>query len=125
MYFSTCNHYDILFHETNNDDICLICWDPSTNNNVIKMQSLIPTTCNCNGLFHHNCLFKWINAANSCPICRTVINHSVKILHEHNNYNSQLFNKVKYITIFLSKIFKFIFLIWFMNMTYNIIFHIQ
>ena len=133
MYFTTFNHDDILYNDTNNtNDECLICWEPSTtNNNIIKMQSLISTSlistsCRCNGLFHYNCLFKWIKQTNTCPICHTIIEITLdKHLKLHYNNKSQLFQNINYITYILIKVFKYFLLLWSMNMIYNIIFHIQ
>ena len=44
MYFTTFNHYDEIDENKNENenDLCLICWDSSTtNNNLIKMKSLL------------------------------------------------------------------------------------
>jgi hypothetical protein len=83
MYFTTFNHYDddAIYYDDDAiyyDETCLICWEPSTANNYIyKMKSFTSssyyTSCSCNGKFHHDCLFKWINMAQSCPICRIKI----------------------------------------------------
>ena len=133
MYFTTFNHDDILYNDTNNtNDECLICWEPSTtNNNIIKMQSLISTSlistsCRCNGLFHYNCLFKWIKQTNTCPICHTIIELTLdKHLKLHYNHKSQLFRNINYTIYIFIKVFKYFLLLWSMNMIYNIIFHIQ
>jgi len=60
----------------NNNDKCLICWLPSTNNNPIKSIKEFPqfiTTCYCKPLLHNSCLNNWIINTPSCPICRKAI----------------------------------------------------
>ena len=83
MYFTTFNHDDDTIYNDNdtiyNDEVCLICWEPSTTNkNIDKMKSFLYassfyTSCTCNGKFHHDCLLKWTNMSQSCPICRIKI----------------------------------------------------
>ena len=82
MYFTTFNHDDddTIYY----DESCLICWEPHTTNNYIyKMKTIISssysTSCTCNGKFHHDCLFKWINMSQSCPICRIKIETGIGI----------------------------------------------
>jgi hypothetical protein len=124
MYFTTFNHYnddDIMYDDDHNiiynDEQCLICWDKyTTKNHIYKMQTLLYssiyyTSCNCNGYFHHNCLFKWIYKTNSCPICR--IKFDINI-----NENLPL-------TFNIFKIFKFFITIFLIKILYNIIFDIQ
>ena len=90
MYFTIFNHNDETDetdetneNDENKNDLCLICWDPSaTNNNLIKMKTtlsylLFSKDCSCNGIFHCNCLLKWINSTNSCPICRKPIEKNI------------------------------------------------
>ena len=117
MYFSTFNHYDdddVIY----NDDVCLICWDTSTrrNNNVSRMKSLLSssiyfTTCNCNGSFHHNCLFKWIYKTYSCPICRTKLELNV--------------DEKLPLTFNIFKTFKLLFTLILIKIIYDIIVDIQ
>ena len=45
---------------------CIICLDKIKRNSVI-------TKLKCGHIFHHNCLHKWVNTKNSCPICRDKI----------------------------------------------------
>jgi hypothetical protein len=128
MYFTTFNHYDDdnidIYKENDLIDICLICWEPSTTNNEIcKMKSLrfyfyFYKSCACNGSFHHMCLMKWINKTNSCPICRIKIENHI---NDNDNENLPLtFNILKYL-----KIFKYICIILFIRILYDIIFEIQ
>jgi len=133
MYFTTFNHYnevDKLDEITN--DLCLICWDPSTTNNkLIKMNPVISYLlfykhCSCNGIFHYDCLLKWINATNSCPICRKSIERDI---NEENvvalNYNSQIFRFIHFTNNNVYKIFKYIFLFFILKTIYDIVFYIQ
>jgi hypothetical protein len=126
MYFTTFNHYDDdnidIYKENDVVDLCLICWEPSTTNNEIcKMKSLgfyfyFYKSCTCNGSFHHVCLLKWINKTKSCPICRIKIEN-----HIDDDENLPLtFDILKYL-----KIFKYICIILFIRILYDIIFEIQ
>ena len=124
MYFTTFNHYDDddnidIYKENDVFDLCLICWD--NNNNICKMKALLYssiyyTSCTCNGNFHHTCLMKWINKTNSCPICRIKLKNRI-------NYNENIpltFNILKYL-----KLFKYICIILFIRMLYDIMFELQ
>ena len=63
----------------NDENICLICWSPSTKNlKLIKMNSLshfsrFSKKCECNSLIHSDCLLEWINIKKVCPICKEKI----------------------------------------------------
>jgi hypothetical protein len=127
MYFTTFNHYDddnidIYIDRHNDTDMCLICWEPSTtNNNICKMTSSVFNlyfykSCTCNASFHHPCLLKWINKTNSCPICRSKIQR-----HIDDDENLPLtFNILKYL-----KLFKYICMVLFIRILYDIMFGIQ
>lgn len=131
MYFTTFNHYDEPIEDLKNE-LCIICLDPSiTNNNLIKMKSLISyllfsKDCCCNGIFHYNCLLKWINTTNSCPICRKPIETDI---NEENivilNNKSQLFRFINFTNNNAYKIFKFIFLFIFFKTMYDIVHDVQ
>ena len=133
MYFTTFNHYDEQEEqEENTNELCLMCWDPSTTNNkLIKMNPVISyllfsKLCSCNGIFHYNCLLKWIDTTNSCPICRKPIERD---LDEENvvtlNNKSQIFRFINFTNNNAYKIFKYIFYFIFLKMVYNIVFDIQ
>lgn len=126
MYFTTFNHYDDDNIDIYNniysdgvDDTCLICWDPSTpNNKICKMTSFgfyfyFYKSCTCNGSFHPSCLLQWINITNSCPICR------IKIENHHNS------NQKLPLTFNILKIFKYICIMLFAKIIYDIIFGIH
>ena len=113
MYFSTISEYDI--NETNddtndNENICIICWVPSEKyNKLIKMRalssfSIFSKTCDCNSAIHSECLLKWINIDNSCPIC-----HQLIIPNKIDNllYKTQL-QRLIYFTYEFSKCIKYI-----------------
>ena len=140
MYFTTFNHYDEIdeideINENKNEnknDLCLICWDPSaTNNNLIKMKTtlsylLFSKDCSCNGIFHCNCLLKWINSTNSCPICRKPIETDIT---EENvvilNNKSQLFRFINFTNNNAYKIFKIIFFFILLKTMYDIMNDVQ
>ena len=58
------------------EELCLICWQPTEKNNIIKKLSHfsdVSVSCKCNPYIHQLCLINWISINNSCPICRTKI----------------------------------------------------
>jgi hypothetical protein len=130
MYFTTFNHYDELeqFEEIKNE-LCIICLDPSiTNNNLIKMRALLSyllfsKDCYCNGIFHYNCLLKWINTTNSCPICRKPIIHEENVVTLNNK--SQIFRFINFTNNHAYKIFKYFFLFLVLKTIYDIINDVQ
>ena len=117
MYFSTFNHYD-QFDEINDitNELCIICLETSTTNNkLIKMNPVISYLlfskhCSCNGIFHCNCLLKWIDTTKSCPICRKSIERDI---NEDNvvtlNNKSQIFRFINFTNNNAYKILKYIF----------------
>lgn len=72
--YTSSEYYEDISPTTNN--VCLICWMPSQFNNpvkCIKENSYILSDCQCNALFHNNCLNQWIDKTSSCPICRKFV----------------------------------------------------
>jgi hypothetical protein len=139
MYFTTFNHYDddALYNLLNaNDDLCIICWEKKTNNDEQYMKNILSTfeltkPCKCNGVFHYDCLFKWIFQTNSCPICRSRVS---KILDKDKdlnlqlqlNNNSQLFRIFNFMcNLNCAKFVKLCIYILFINFLYSIICNIQ
>ena len=130
MYFTTFNHYDDdnidIYNDKRNDndliDLCLICWEPSTpKNEICKMKSFgfyfyFYKPCTCDGSFHHLCLLKWINKTKSCPICRIKIQNHI----DDDEKLPLTFDIFKYL-----KIFKYICMILFIRILYDIVFGIQ
>lgn len=56
------------------DEICIICWLPSDDNNKIQLLTdfkQITQLCKCHPNLHKFCLEKWIRKSSSCPVCRT------------------------------------------------------
>ena len=130
MYFTTFNHDDDTIYNDNdtiyNDEVCLICWEPSTTNkNIDKMKSFLYassfyTSCTCNGKFHHDCLLKWTNMSQSCPICRIKIDtYDDKKLQLPLTFN--IFN-IFNILIFL---FKCLFLFCFIKTLFDIEYSVE
>lgn len=49
----------------NNSSPCIICFEELDDSNICELN------CSClNKFYHENCLKKWIEKKNSCPICR-------------------------------------------------------
>jgi hypothetical protein len=74
------------------EDVCLICWQPTEKNNIIKKLSDcsdVSVSCKCNPYIHQLCFRDWISKNNSCPICRAQIYnldtlntfHMIKIIY--------------------------------------------
>lgn len=102
-----------------NVKICLICWLPNNNNDLVKNMkqfAFILTTCDCNALFHHKCLKTWIENSQSCPICRKQLairniynlNHNIHIklicfffFYNYTNVFLQIINIFYIINLFL------------------------
>ena len=90
------------------EDLCLICWQPSEKNNIIKKISDfsdVSISCKCSPYIHQLCFVNWVSKNNSCPICRTKI---------YNLDNYYIFIKYKYIIKFISYIIPLYF-IYFMS----------
>ena len=91
MYFSSSD--EEITNEENNEDVCLICWLPSENNNIIKelsSHSYIIKICNCNPKIHTDCLNKWIGQNPSCPICRKTLIININTNMNNTGYNNNI-----------------------------------
>ena len=49
----------------NNCSICL-----NNDGLLIKTYNKYYTKCRCNFVYHHECISKWKNIRNNCPICK-------------------------------------------------------
>lgn len=59
------------------EDICLICWNPGNKQNQINILTNFPhikPKCKCNPKLHTLCINEWIKKTPTCPICRTKMN---------------------------------------------------
>jgi hypothetical protein len=71
-----------------NNNICLICWNSDELNDKVTYLKNFPnfiSLCNCNALFHNNCLHTWIIKSPSCPICRKELTLFVSVQHYYCN----------------------------------------
>jgi hypothetical protein len=59
-------HFDFCFNHSPNCSICLE-----------KLVSKGTQIVFCNHEFHHDCIEKWLEKENTCPICRNLIDHSI------------------------------------------------
>lgn len=83
--YTSSDYFEKTLEEDDNLKICLICWLPNKNKDIVKNMKDFPyilTTCDCNALFHNNCFKEWINKSNSCPICRKSI--TINYLYNYN-----------------------------------------
>ena len=116
MYFSIFPLSEYSFDEDINnnlkidEELCIICWEPTEENNKIKYLSHfshIITTCKCNPKIHSLCLDIWIKQNHSCPICiSTIINNTFKT--DKNNILSNCFIYCVQYTIIILKYFVFL-----------------
>ena len=70
---------DNIINDTKSIITCTICIDEIilTNENTIKLE--------CEHFYHKDCINKWLENNNNCPICREVTEY--KILNNKNNIN--------------------------------------
>jgi hypothetical protein len=84
--------------------ICLICLISSNKKMPVKNMkeyTQFTTNCNCNALFHNDCLTTWFNKSLSCPICLKPIlknaTTNICINYNHNNNNIRFINSIRHI----------------------------
>jgi hypothetical protein len=121
-------HYDDLPEKTPEDvDInhneCFICLEIHTNDKDIpidwRAQQIYIRLCNCGGWVHIQCVNKWYNGHNNCPICRKnmyIFDSSVFSILLHANHPN-LFNLYVCITDCL-RLWKF--MMWLFMATFYI-----
>ena len=118
MIFRVCEHYENCHQnndqnkDENNETIiadikeCFICFEDDTNNSFkiinLKDQLICIKNCLCNGSIHNECLKKWIDTHNSCPVCRKTVlemNQTVFIIHRYSPFCINIYLFVKKISI--------------------------
>ena len=67
-------------------DVCTICYESDSLDNLF--------TTNCNHVFHKNCLHRWCDHNNSCPICRKKKPFGIKtdVVEKVNNMTNHITN---------------------------------
>lgn len=81
----------MVFKKTNNDT-CLICLD------IIKVNKY-KLNCDCNAIYHKECIFKWFLKERKCPICKRIV---------HINYHNK---QLEILFLFLALIFSYFYII--------------
>lgn len=82
---SSVKDFDFCFNHSPN---CSICFE--------KLVSKETRIVHCGHEFHHNCIEKWLEKKNSCPLCRGLIDHkiiiddSIQVEDVDHNFASQL-----------------------------------
>ena len=108
-YYSNDSNEDINDKLTNNEeDLCLICWLPSQENNEIKYLSQfihIKQKCNCKPKLHLICINDWIKNSQSCPICRKKMNIVILTANTSNLKFSCYIICISYTVYFLRFLF--------------------
>lgn len=51
------------------DEICCICFE--------SLENDLYHETNCNNYFHNNCINKWLQNKDSCPLCRNILNKNI------------------------------------------------
>lgn len=76
MIFRVYEHYDDNQGDYNIQE-CFICYDITDDFKLnpinLKTQSYYNKRCKCDGWIHKDCLDKWYQKQNKCPICRAEI----------------------------------------------------
>jgi hypothetical protein len=90
MIFITTNYYfEEEEEETKEINICFICFENENESKYIltklKNQKLFIKNCVCDGWIHNECLTKWCNFKQICPICRKFMKEIVN-LPSYNSY---------------------------------------
>ena len=67
-----------------NGDNCSICWDP-----IVKYQMCL--TDKCRHRFCYNCIFKWTESHNYCPICQQIFEIIIFVNHLRYENDFELF----------------------------------
>ena len=113
-----------------NED-CFICYENERDKKFkiikLKLQNDYEKLCNCDGWVHIECLNKWYDRSNKCPICRIKINkkitYYVYILDELSYYYFMFcYNTLNYPYRVL-QFFATVMLIYYAYEYYKIIFH--
>jgi hypothetical protein len=67
----------------NENTICFICYEIKCNSELLpitlNLQEDYIKFCDCNGFAHNNCLKKWYDKSNKCPICRKDVYKRISI----------------------------------------------
>jgi hypothetical protein len=111
-------------YENNEDNIiegkeCFICFEDECINSFIidlKEQTLYIKNCLCNGYIHVDCLNRWIDLYNSCPVCRKTVlkvDQTIFILYRYSPFCINIYLGFKTIGIKLIKFLTFIILFYF------------
>lgn len=115
MFFKTCEHYsnnELTSYKINNDKDnkeCFICLDTQTRSQeIIQLRQIyiieFVKNCNCDGYIHIDCLQKWCELHNKCPICRKNIEKRIAYINYiHVNkisYNFCLYKLILFIKVF-------------------------
>ena len=101
-----------LSHSIDIKNFCVICLDNYSENDIKKLY--------CNHIYCKNCINKWLQENNTCPICRIDIstnnneNENNNIIPHYFNISNTIKSKIKYciiISIYYIMSFFIIFLI--------------
>ena len=62
---------------TKEPEDCFICYEYKSEKELLpiqlKHQTIYDKICHCDGWIHNECLEKWVNMHNQCPICRIIV----------------------------------------------------
>ena len=120
MYFSTFHFYfeeeNIAKEKEKEEVLCIICWDDRGITYELKNLINDHHICCYSGKFHKDCLYKWFNKNDYCPMCREKVNVLAFINKNKKNLADGL-GEIVYWLFFLLRychIFTYIFIVYFM-----------
>jgi hypothetical protein len=101
MLFRTFEPYDddlqnTKLHLQNEKTICFICYETEIEAKQLNLLKDYVKKCNCNGWVHNNCLNKWYEKCNKCPICRTTVykNKTINMIILENRNNCYILTNI-------------------------------
>lgn len=116
---------------------CFICYEYKSEKELLpiqlKNQSIYEKICHCDGWIHNECLEKWVNMHNQCPICRIIVieDEPDDIIMVRNNNNESRFRifcrklgKAIIITIKIYSALFFLFILFTQKDIYNSIINV-
>jgi hypothetical protein len=130
MLFKTYDPYNDEINNNNNKYLnkdnnteCFICFEINDFYHELPIQlhnqTIYLRNCICNGAIHSNCLYKWVDITNKCPICREevvrIINNKIFQVFAYLNptfLRSIILNSFLLIKI-AKRVFKYIFMCMF------------
>lgn len=131
MTFQTFHPYDDNFTDNNdntdtNCNECFICFENNIDLLTLKTQCIYIKYCECDGFVHEECLDRWFQNTNQCPICRiNMVKFDVYyihfIIHNENYYILYfIFTTIKNTLLLINRFFMTITIIYLIYQLYRL-----